>query len=585
MKSHVSTIAEMLRPEIQYVIPHFQRAYAWRREDHWVPLWDDIESVANNLVGASENDAVPPHFVGPIVIQRREDQADSPESYIIVDGQQRLTTIIIVLRAFANACDECGLQHMAQEFLDYIQKRDFREYSPKVRHLNRANYNQLKLILEMNSTGTDVVSAMSQCLDFFHTKAVEYIRKDSSTEQNVTNLLDVLRYKLETAVLTLDPIEQPNKVFETLNARGEPLRQSELIKNTVMYEGNVVEDEGRAQLLWEREMGHAYYSREEDEGQRLDQFFADWLSSIATSRIPIDRTSTQFRHYLTGAKNNGSDIDDISRKMQRAAEIYRLVRSDQFPETQPSTTRLIAAGTEFFMPVVLWLWAQERHIDLGQRQAVLRMIESYVVRRILTSKAVGDTTARNITQMLRYFETSMDGDISLEMAASAWMNLPSNQALQFPTDTEVLETVGNQPHQMNTARRNMVLHALENHLRLENGRPPVRDRLQPVRLIPTGDVGLANYPIEGRATQARLERRIETLEQLGNFSLVNTRLTTREYETTWQDKRESLHNKGDNVLLNETLLSSDRNSFTEQDIVDRSQRFAQLCISIWPREL
>ena len=83
----------------------------------------------------------------------------------------------------------------------------------------------------------------------------------------------MLRLKLETAVLTLNTIEQPNKVFETLNARGEPLTQSELIKNTVMYEGTVIEDEDRADVLWGTEMENSYYSREEQEGRRLDQFF------------------------------------------------------------------------------------------------------------------------------------------------------------------------------------------------------------------------------------------------------------------------------------------------------------------------
>ncbi len=354
MKSHVTTIAEMLEPTIEYVIPQFQRAYAWRREDHWVPLWDDIESVAQNLANAPQVDSVPPHFMGPIVMQQRKSEAKGQDSYIIVDGQQRLTTVIIALRAFANACGECGLEHMEREFLSYVENNDGKEYSPKVRHLNRRNFNHLKMVLERNTTGTDVISAMSQCLDFFQARAVEYIRKDPNTEENCRDLLDVLRSKLETAVLTLDTIEQPNKVFETLNARGEPLTQSELIKNTVMYEGTVIEDEDRADVLWGTEMENSYYSREEQEGRRLDQFFADWMTSITTSRVHRGRTSTQFRHYLTRVKNEGRDIDYISWKMKRAAGIYRSVQQDNFPESRPSTTRLLAARAEFFMPVVLW---------------------------------------------------------------------------------------------------------------------------------------------------------------------------------------------------------------------------------------
>lgn len=588
MKSEVSTIAAMLKPEIQYVIPQFQRAYAWRREDHWVPLWDDIESVAQNMANASERHSVPPHFMGPIVIQRRRSETEDQDSYIVVDGQQRLTTIIIVLRAFANACGECGLDHMEQEFLAYVENNDAQEYSPKVRHLNQRNFNHLKVVLEMNSTGTDVNSAMSQCLDFFQGRAVNYIREGSNLddrEENSRHLLDVLRYKLETAVLTLDPMEQPNKVFETLNARGEPLTQSELIKNTVMYEGSVIEDEDKANTLWGREMDHAYYSREDEEEQRLDQFFADWLTSIVTNKVAVDRTSTQFRHYLTRVKNDGFDIDYIARKMKQSADIYRRVRLDEFPESRPSTSRLLVAGTGFFMPVVLWLWSEEREVDRGQRQAVLRIIESYVVRRILTNNSLGESIARNITQMLRSMEHEMDRGRSPEQAAYDWISKHRNEAFRWPSDNEVIDRVATQPHEMSAARRNMVLHALESHLRVDRGLPPVRNGLLTVRLIPTGEVGLTNYPIEGRTNPSRLERRRNVIEQLGNFTLTHTRLTGKEGDFAWPDKRESLQNKGSNILLNQELLTHQQNSLKEQDIVDRSRWFAELCIAVWPREI
>ena len=392
-------------------------------------------------------------------------------------------------------------------------------------------------------------------------------------------------FKLETAVLTLNTIEQPNKVFETLNARGEPLSQSELIKNTVMYEGRVIEDEDRANVLWGTEMEHPYYSREEQEGRRLDQFFADWLTSITTSRVHRDRTSTQFRHYLTRVKNDGRNIDYISWKMKRAAGIYRSVQQDEFPESRPSTTRLLAARAEFFMPVVLWLWSEDRELDLGQRQTILRIIESYVVRRILASRSVGESIARTITQMLKYIQNDVlsDGRNPAE-AAHAWISLNQNEAYRWPSDEEVLEAVAQNPHGMSAGRRDMVLHALESHLRIASGRIPAKGGLLTTPLIPAGAIGLTNYPIEGRATPARQERRMSILDRLGNFTLTNTRLTTRERDSVWQDKKEALQNKGHNVLLNQGLLSHQQNALTEQDIVDRSRWFAELCIATWPRE-
>ena len=585
MKSEVTTIANMLKPNIQYVIPQFQRTYAWRRDEQWLPLWDDIQNVAQNIANAPDPESVPPHFMGPIVMQERQSQVEGQKSYIIVDGQQRLTTIIVILKAFANASRECALQDMEDQFLSYVQNYDGQEYSPKVRHLNRRNYNDLKAVLEMFSAGTDVSSMMSLCHDFFQARAVTYIRKNGNREQNCQHLLDVLRDKLETAVLTLEPNEQPNKVFETLNARSEPLKQSELIKNTVMYEGNVIEDEARANVLWGEEMDHPYYGRENQEGVRLDQFFADWLTSIIRSRIAPDRTSTEFRHYLTSVKAGGQDIGNITREMKRAADTCRRVQTNDFPQSQPSTTRLLAARTEFFMPVVLWLWSEEQEIELGQRQAILRIIESYVVRRILTANVVGENIARNITGMLNAMQANLNSGRDPQEGAYNWISMNQNEATRWPSDNEVIEKITNYPHEMSATRRNMVLHAMESRLRIDNGqRPTGSTGFQTVILIPEGESGLTNYPIEGRPTPTRLERRNGIVKQLGNFTLTNTNLTVRERESAWEEKQEALERRGRDVLLTQELLAATQKAFTEQDIIDRSRRMAELCVAVWPRE-
>lgn len=586
MKSYVTTIAKMLETNVEYVIPQFQREYAWQREQ-WLPLWDDIQNVAQNIANSTGHESVPPHFMGPIVMQQRQGQGKGQDSYIIVDGQQRLTTILIVLRAFANASRECDLWDMEDRFLSYVQNYDGQEYSPKVRHLYRRNYNDLKAVLEMYSAGTDMNSRMSRCHDFFQTRAVEYIRKCQNREQGCQDLLDVLQHKLETAVLTLESNEQPNKVFETLNARGEPLKQFELIKNTIMYEGNVIEDENRANILWgtrENEMDHPYYGRENQEGERLDRFFADWLTSISRNRVSLDYTSTEFRHHLTAVKNSGLDIGHITRQMKQSAEIWRKVQTNEFPESRPSTTRLLAAQTQFFMPVVLWLWSEEREIELSQRQAVLRIIESYVVRRILAGYSVGEGIAGNITMMLHTMQSNLNAGRDPYEAAYNWISINQNEATRWPSDNEVIDKISNHPHEMSATRRNMVLHAIESRLRIDNGQRPISSGFQTPFLIPEGEVGLTHYPIEGRATPTRLERRNRIVKQLGNFTLANTNLPKREREAEWEVKQEALERRGRDVLLNQRLLRPQQGAFTEQDIIDRSRWMAELCIAIWPRE-
>ena len=64
MKSEVTTLAAMMEGDEEYVIPHFQRAYAWNQENQWSPLWDDIVNVTNAIADADDIDDVPPHFMG-----------------------------------------------------------------------------------------------------------------------------------------------------------------------------------------------------------------------------------------------------------------------------------------------------------------------------------------------------------------------------------------------------------------------------------------------------------------------------------------------------------------------------------------
>ena len=198
------------------------------------------------------------------------------------------------------------------------------------------------------------------------------------------------------------------------------------------------------------------------------------------------------------------------------------------------------------MPVVLWLWSEEREIELGQRQTILRIIESYVVRRILTGNSVGESIARNITGMLNAMQANLNAGRDPQESAYNWISMNQNEAIRWPRDSEVIDKIANHPHEMSATRRNMVLHAMESRLRIDNGQRPIGSSgFQTTILIPEGEASLTNYPIEGRPTPTRLERRNGVVKQLGNFTLTNANLTARERESVWEDKQEALKGAGE----------------------------------------
>ena len=583
MKSNVTTITAMLEEDAEYIIPHFQRPYAWRAEQQWSPLWDDIRNVADNIGNAQSPDAVPPHFMGPLVLQERANGNDR-RSYIVVDGQQRMATMLIMMKAFADASKECDLGHQHFEFMNHIWNMDKDgEPIPKVRHLHKRNLSEMRAVLGDYSGNTDLNGRISYCHDYFRTRAVEYLRHSEDPEEACNNLLHVLNHKLETAVLLLDSNEQPNKVFETLNARGEPLRQAELIKNTIMYEGNVVENEDLAHQLWNQELDHPHFGKEENQ-ENLDQFFADWLTSINRRKIAQGRAATEFRNHLHSMKTRGRSIHWVAQTLTEAARIYRQVQEREFRETVPSSNRLLDLRAEALMPLILWLWNKDNEFTLSDRQAVLRMIESYIIRRVLTNMALSESMTSNVIGMMNRLQAGLNNGEPVQDATYQWLSQTKNEVNRWPTDQEVFARLSENPHEMAPQRRDLVLNAIENRLRIDQGLAPLTKKLRTTTIIPKGEVGLTNYPIpEGRMSPTRHQRRENALGQLGNFTLISRTMRKKQNEAPWTEKRDHLEDNSD-VLLTKAMLQPRKGDFTEQDISNRSKWMAGLCLEIWPYE-
>ena len=394
MKSEVTTIYAMLDGDVEYVIPQFQRAYAWRREEQWEPLWDDIVNLVQAIADSGSVSETPPHFMGPLVIQKRDVHPDGrPPGYIVVDGQQRMTTMLVLLKAVGDAAEEAGMPDLAENFHSRLWNNlAYDTRTPKVRPVNRRDSRALRAVLSRLAS-TDDEGVIVDCYDFFNRVAVEYLRGWEDRRVRGQDLLDALERKLETAVLELEASEQPNRVFETLNARAAPLKQFELVKNTIMYEGEVVEDEERAGVLWMPDFDDGYWYQESAGGvSKLDAFLSDWLTAKLERRIATNRISTEFRALLAREKERRHNVGHLTHRLNYAATKYREVDENAFSETLPSSERLLTMRFNMVMPVILWLWDWDSAVGRREKQNVLRVVESYIVRRMRLVLTPGNDT-------------------------------------------------------------------------------------------------------------------------------------------------------------------------------------------------
>ncbi|MDE0634177.1 MAG: DUF262 domain-containing protein [Caldilineaceae bacterium] len=99
MKATIVELESLFSGQVSFQIPQFQRPYAWEEEDQWMPLWEDVRAVAEQYVAEDEEDQVRPHFMGAIVLQHRQSPTGEVTKRLVIDGQQRLTTLQLLIRA------------------------------------------------------------------------------------------------------------------------------------------------------------------------------------------------------------------------------------------------------------------------------------------------------------------------------------------------------------------------------------------------------------------------------------------------------------------------------------------------------
>ena len=121
MKTEILQPRMLFQKLIRYEIPQFQRPYVWTQEDQWEPFWEDVRNTAENYL---ESNTRQPHFLGAVVLQQRQTAASEIETRIVVDGQQRLTTLQLLLDAVQEVFEQSGYDLPARRMSSLVLNSD-----------------------------------------------------------------------------------------------------------------------------------------------------------------------------------------------------------------------------------------------------------------------------------------------------------------------------------------------------------------------------------------------------------------------------------------------------------------------------
>ena len=417
-------ISDILNKSV-FDIPRNQRRYVWKKP-HWQDLYEDIGFSITKTK---------PHFVGSIVLEG-EGKKDGLSYYTIIDGQQRLTTITIVLLAIMKHFHE---NDMTDDFLgtiSYLQSKNNSnqditilnsEYHVSLASLIR-NMIALKdkslsmaSFVEANTLSKTKDKCIGDALRFFYSA----IRDDVQQVDNVQKRLREIRNAVldMTAVKIVSSSEEDSyTIFEILNARGQELAAHELLKNYIMRYIQPAERRDDARTMWE--------DMERTVGSSMDKF----IKHYATHRFGDTRDKYNSPYQAIQKATHGQNIGELFDDIKLKSEYYsKIIHPDKGEDGNCDEIEYAifdffrTKRFEQFRPVLLSLIHQRSLGKLSSQKYELTL--KYIYNFFVCYTIIGEEKSNKLEDVVfkyaRMLEDSYSDGLLQEFANNLKRKIPS----------------------------------------------------------------------------------------------------------------------------------------------------------------
>src|SRR5712691_7552410 len=388
MDTKALTPRELFDGTVCYEIPPFQRPYVWNEEDQWQPLWADIERVAEALEDArTGHGEIAAHFLGAVVIKQLAAVAGDPARHSVIDGQQRLTTLQILLDAVQLVTQEHGDEDDAETLMELVANsaRRFRGTPKRFKlwpsRIDRPAFEHV-MDNDLQAPPDLAESRIAAAHEFFCQCVREWAGVDPEREAGhvagrLRLLAAVVQQQLVVVTINLDQKDDDQLIFETLNDRGTPLLAADLIKNMVFQQG---EDLGADVDTWGEkywaDFDEDWWRQEVQQGRlfrsRIDLFLQYWLTMCVQDEIPAEKIFARFREYAAPHLATADTGTQFLIRLRRAADTFR-----GFAELDPASApgrfyARVVEGLELGATIPLLLWLISGNPDLPPVLSIAR---------------------------------------------------------------------------------------------------------------------------------------------------------------------------------------------------------------------
>lgn len=560
MKAVDSHLLTLLKKSSQFVVPIYQRVYSWQ-ESECNQLWSDI-------VRAGQSEKLGAHFTGSIVYVAKDQSTNtSAEPDLIIDGQQRLTTVTLLLAALAAHLDT----------LSGADREPVEGFSPKKiknRYLldeDEDGDRQYKLILSQGDKAELISILQGIEPPVAKTRVAENFKffRGKLSEPNL-DLATVCKGldKLVVVDVTLTRnVDNPQLVFEAMNSTGKKLSQADLIRNYVLMDLAPKTQDRIYTIHWrpmELEFAHA------DENQ-FDEFVRHFLT-IKTGSIPrLADIYEAFKIYAVSIASDGDTIEPLVIELHEYTRRYSAIAlgNEPNPVLREAFRDLDQIKADVVYPFLLEAYSDYNRELITQEEFVeiVQLVTSYVFRR-----AVCRVPTNSLNKTMAGFSAAIRKDRYLDSVKAHFLSLNSYRA--FPTDEEFerdLQTTD----LYNFRRRSYFFRKLENFGRKE--RVTIEDY--------TIEHILPQNPNLSASWRTDLGHHWEEVQDTYLHTLGNLTLTG--YNSEYSDhaftkKRDMEGGFRDSPLRLNRGLGQLR-SWNARQIRERAQRLAADAVKIWTR--
>ena len=596
MHTDILTPKDLVKKDVRYTIPPFQRPYVWSQENQWGPLWEDVRNVAENYLeelersgnnGVEAEQKTSAHFLGAVVPKQVPTAAKEIDQREVIDGQQRVTTLQLLLDAIQQICEESDQPYIrrAARRLAKLVTNDEELIEDDKLHIfklwpTRGDREAFRHAMDNGLAANDFEeSLIVQAHEFFKLQVRKWFEDAAGPiESRIDALEAAATSMLQMVVIDLSPQDDPNLIFETLNARGTRLEQSDLIKNFVLSQerdqhvdiwGNL--DDG----WWRREVRQGRLFR-----PRLDMLVNYWLAMRKGAEVFPLGVFSEFRSYV-----GDQEVNAVMSELKQDLVNYRDFESTRgrSPVERSFYYHVDVMQAGVITPVLLLLLSAEEGTRIRAFSALESFLvrrESFLVRRMICRQTTKDYNRLVLELASRLRESGLD---KADTVTARFLKEQTAYAREWPVDEAVADALESSPlyRLLTRGRLRLVLEGVERRLRSsgKSEQTTVPRNLTIEHLMPVG-WGEEKWPLpEGIDKDAATYQRNTLIHSIGNLTLVTQKLNSSMSNDPWQCKRDELQ-KYAVLLLNNELLA--KPSWDETTIRCRSQRMAKLVSERWP---